>query len=86
MITAIRLAYVNQYKEKFYFVSLGDPWPNNPNLFLVRRTTKHKAKATIFKNAEEAAAMMKLFDAAPGWAIDIEDSAVPQQPEKPSVL
>lgn len=72
-MTCCKLKYTNPYKEEFYFVALGDPWPRNPELRLVRKSTKFIKLAKCFDTAKDAAEILVLIGNPIGWEILVED-------------
>lgn len=62
-----RLRYTNHYKETFWFVALGEPWPHEPDKRLIARTTPHERDATVFKTEAEVLDVLKTAGTPPGW-------------------
>ena len=74
MSTCAKLRFTNNLGEKFYFVAMGDNWPNNPERFLVRKTTNKPEKARCFPTAKEAADTLILIGNGVGWDIIVEEA------------
>lgn len=48
------LQFTNPYRERYYFVRLGEQWPNDPRFRLIAETTAIRSNAKEF-DSEEAA-------------------------------
>lgn len=64
------LRNTNSYKEHWYFVAHGDPWPHRPHLRMIGCTTQDRSKAKRFDEHEQAIAALALSDDPPGWEVD----------------
>ncbi len=76
----VKLKYTNPWNETFWFVSLGDPWPNRPGIFMVKRTTTKKERGKCFESAEAAAAMLLMINNPAEWSIVVEDPDENKEP------
>jgi hypothetical protein len=63
-----RLVFVNSYRERFYFVACGEPWPERPGLVPIRETTPDRNRATQFDALPDAVAVLLAARNPPGWS------------------
>lgn len=78
-----KLKYINNYNETFWFVELGEPWPNRPELRLIKTTSPQESDAKCFESAEEAAAVLVACDNPVNWTIVVtEVDSIPKPTEK----
>jgi|SRR6478736_2084633 len=75
-----KLKYVNQFRETFWFVELGDHWPHKPQFRLIGRTSPNEEDAFCFSNAEDAAATLVLCDSPTDWEIVLKEYTYEPKP------
>lgn len=71
------LRYTNPYGEKFYFVSLGEPWPERPGLYPIAATTTHMDRAFQFNCLKDALDVWVKSNRVPGWvALEVAETGM----------
>ncbi len=68
-----KLLFTNNYGEKFWFVSFGEPWPNKPECRMVNKTSPRKNEGRCFGSAEEAAQAIVVMNNPAGWTIVVDE-------------
>ncbi len=64
------LQHINPYGEKFYFQNLGLPWPHDMTKRLIERTTRDRAEATVFEDADSALLVLLKAGQPRNWTVE----------------